>query len=107
MNKHIHKFDEGEWPFDDPINAIAITTIGVIEKGLPALIISHDQDGDWQVLCGTTTETEDARIVCLGCAYQRDKTIGEMASLPRGWRAWREFVGGPWEKERKEIEGYE
>ena len=38
------------------------------------------------------------------CAYQKDKTIGELADLPLGWTAWRDYVGGPWEREQKPEE---
>jgi hypothetical protein len=101
VERHEHDFPESEWPFADPENVVAISTVQVFRQGLPIRRISHDRDGDWQVLCGTTLDVKDAIVVCLGCAYQRDKTIGELADLPRGWTAWRDQVGGPWEREEK------
>ena len=85
VQQHQHEFPSSEWPFSDPENAATISTIQVIRRGFPILRVSHDLDGDWQVLCGTTVETEDARIICLGCLFQRDRTIGELADLPLGW----------------------
>lgn len=99
VEKHPHRFPESEWPFADPDNVVAISTVQVFRQGFPILRVSHDADGVWQVLCGTTTNTKDAIVVGLGCAYQKDKTLGELADLPRGWTAWRDFPGGPWERE--------
>src|SRR5262245_46472671 len=104
VEAHEHDFPRSEWPFADPENVVAISTVQVFRQRLPILRVSHDHDGDWQVLCGTTQDTKDAIVVCLGCAYQRDKTIAELADLPRGWTAWREYVGGPWKREQKPPE---
>jgi hypothetical protein len=67
-------------------------------QGHPVLAVSHDEDGDWQFLCGTTLRSEDCKLVCLGCAFQRDFSLAEIADLPRGWQAVRDHVGGPWER---------
>ena len=83
---------------------MAISTVQVFRQGFPILGVSHDYDGGWQVLCGTTSDAKDGIVVCLGCAYQKDKTIGELADLPLGWTAWRDRVGGPWEREQKAEE---
>jgi hypothetical protein len=104
VEDHPHSFLPSEWPFSDPPNVLAISTTKVFDENLPILRVSHDYDGDWQVLCGTTTEIEYALVVCLGCAFQRDMSIGELADLPRGWTAWRDYVGGPWDREQKELE---
>ena len=103
MEKHSHDFSDDEWPFDDPQNLAVLTTVPVLE-GAPVLLVTHDHDGDWQVLCGTTNEPEDGRIVCFGCAYQRNRSIAELADLPRGWRAWREDANAPWTREQKKLE---
>jgi hypothetical protein len=104
VDDHPHLFDRNEWPFDDPTNAFAITTVRVLEDGYPVLRVSHDEDGDWQILCDTTVDIDDARVVCLGCAYQRDKTIGQLHDLPKGWTAIRDYIGGPWYRAEKEEE---
>jgi hypothetical protein len=106
MEDHTHDFSDDEWPFNDPQNLAVFTTIRVLE-GAPVLLVTHDHDGDWQVLCGTTNDSKDARIVCFGCAYQRNRVIGELADLPRGWRAWRDDVKSPWIREMKELEDEE
>lgn len=91
---HTHAF--ANWPFDDPINTAAFTTRPVLEQGVPVLLVSHDEDGDWQFLCGTTTELDDCKIVCLGCAFERDPTLAEVADLPLGWMAERDALGDEW-----------
>ncbi len=88
-----------EWPFADPRNTAAITTRQVVEQGAPILLVTHDaDDGAWQVLCGTTTDTDDARVVGLGRLYDRDSSIGARADLPLGWRAWRASPAEPWQR---------
>src|ERR1700760_4903149 len=104
MDTHPHSFSITDWPFEDPPNVAAISTRPVIEEGHPVLLVTHDEDGDWQILCGTTNETADGCVVCLGCAFERDRSIGELADLPRGWRAWRGSTTSPWQRDIKELE---
>jgi len=102
---HSHSFGSDEWPFDDPENVAAITTVHVLEGRLPILLVTHDEDdGTWQVLCGTTNEPAEGRVVCLGCLYQKDPSIRDVADLPRGWRAWRDTISSPWQRERRPVE---
>jgi len=104
MTSHPHTFAPSEWPFSDPTDVAAITTRPVLEEGHPILLVTHEDDGDWQVLCGTTNDSADGRVVCLGCLFIRDRSIGELADLPRGWRAWRDSVTSAWQREQKEPE---
>ena len=101
---HTHPFAASEWPFADAVNTLTISTKRVIDEGYPTLLVTHDEDGDWQVLCGTTNESADGLVMCLGCLFQRDQSIGELADLPLGWRAWRDSLGAPWQREAKEPE---
>ena len=104
VKSHQHTFLDQEWPFADPVNAVAISTVKVFRQNYPILRVSHDLDGDWQVLCGTTVESKDGMVVCLGCAFQIDRSIGELADLPLGWHAWREKVGTPWIREESDVD---
>jgi hypothetical protein len=91
---------DGLWPFADPPNVITITTRQVLDDGLPILLVTHDaDDGCWQVLCGTTDDPDDGRVVGLDCVYAIDPSIGLLADLPLGWRAWRESPTTPWVRE--------
>ena len=88
------------WPFDGPPNTTTITTRQVLEEGHPVLLVTHDaDDGCWQVLCGTTDDPADGRVVGLDCAYELDPSIGELADLPLGWRAWHASPDAPWQRE--------
>lgn len=104
VEKHNHEFDPNLWPFQDPINAAVISTKQVFNQNFPILRVCHDSDGDWQILCDTTNDTDDGIVVCLGCAYEKDKTIGELHDLPLGWAAWRETDSSEWIREEREIE---
>ena len=99
---HTHRFDPSEWPFADPMNTTAFSTSRVFGDNFPILLVTHDVEGDWQILCGTTNDPADALVVCLGCAYERDRTIGALADLPRGWMAWRDTADAPWIRGSKE-----
>jgi hypothetical protein len=77
----------------------------LLEETLPVLLVSHDTDGDWQFLCGTTNRTEDGRLVSLGCIFERDRTLASVADLPEGWRASRAAVGADWCREKSGENG--
>ncbi len=104
VHAHPHRFEKWEWPFSDPENAVAFSTVRVFRENYPMLLASHDENGDWQFLCDTTTDPKDIFVVCLGCAFERDRTIGELANLPLGWTATREYVGAPWFREQSPPE---
>jgi len=88
-----------EWPFADSINTATITTRQVLLDGHPVLFVSHDSDGNWQILCGTTTDATDALVISLGEALQRDRSIASLADMPRGWSARRRSPEDPWTRE--------
>ena len=88
------------WPFHEGKNRATFTTRLVLEQNLPILLVSHDEDGDWQFLCGTTNRPEDGRIVSLGCIFEQDQTLGEVADLPEGWMASRLEIGAEWSREQ-------
>jgi hypothetical protein len=85
------------WPFTDPPNVPALTTVHVLDGRLPIRLVTHDEDdGTWQVLCGTTDEPADSRLVEFEKLYAQDPSIGQLADLPLGWKAWRESPDSPW-----------
>jgi hypothetical protein len=98
MNSHTHNFAESEWPFNEPINTGTYCTGRVAKQGFSILHVSHDEDGDWQFLDGTTQEAEECTLLCFGCIFERDRTIGSLADLPRGWMAWRDSPDHKWER---------
>ncbi|MGH2920557.1 MAG: hypothetical protein ACRDKU_00600 [Gaiellaceae bacterium] len=84
------------WPFSDPKERSVYTTRFVLDEGLPILVVSHDPDGEWEFLCGTTDKPKDAREIMLGEVLELDERVGEVADLPVGWRAFRSSAEAPW-----------
>jgi hypothetical protein len=87
------------WPFEDSPDTGVHTTRFVLDEGYPILLVSHDPDGAWQFLCGTTDESKDGRLIDLERVLELDETVRKVADLPRGWRAWRDSSDGPWIQE--------
>ena len=87
------------WPFGDPPDRRVYTTRFVVDKNFPILIVSHDPDGEWEFLCGTTDKPKDAREILLGHVVQLDERLREVADLPVGWRARRSDPDAPWMQE--------
>jgi hypothetical protein len=86
-----------DWPFDQAPNVAAITTRQVMDDNFPILSVVHyADDHSWAFTCGTSNESQDARIVGMGQVSQLDATIFEIASLPPGWGATRAEIGGVW-----------
>jgi hypothetical protein len=83
------------WPFHEGKNLACFTTKQVL-AGSPILLVSHDEEGDWQFLCGTTNEPSECVLVCLREMLARDGTIAQVADLPAGWMAERPNVGAAW-----------
>lgn len=102
MPTHIHTF--AHWPFDDLVDTVTFCTEGVAQRRLPALMVTHDVDGDWQFLDGTSDEPGQPMLVCLGCVFEHDASLAQVADLPRGWSAWRDEAGGEWERWENEYE---
>jgi hypothetical protein len=88
-----------DWPFDQAPNVASITTVGVIERRLPILRVTHyGDDNSWAFLCGTTDADEDGRVIGMGTALSLDPTLRTIADLAPGWTAWRDRVGGTWQR---------
>ncbi len=75
-----------DWPFADPPDTGVFTTQPVLD-GAPVRDVFHDQDGDWQILCGTTLDTEEARIVHFAHLVEMVPPLASLADLPLGWWA--------------------
>jgi len=72
----------------------------VWDKGADVLNVFHDEDGDWQFLCGGDHDDDEAaeriRILCLDHIPARDASINSVSKLPRGGFAVRSSKGEPW-----------
>ena len=73
-----------------------------VHDGAPILYVSHDEEGDWQFLCGGQhgeEAPEDPGLVhCLECTVAGDESVNEVADLEQGAVAFRDSHGGPWER---------
>jgi len=89
-----------DWPFvDDPPNVAVITTRGVVDGTDWIALASLDQDdGDWQFIGSEGPREDQAMVVSLRSVFERDSSIGELADLPLGWRAWRMAPDQPWQR---------
>lgn len=99
---HSHSF--AHFPFDDPVDTAAFCTDAVARRRLYAQKVTHDTDGDWQFIDGGDDPLGEPVLVCLGCVFEHDPTLAGIADLPRGWSAWRDEHGGPWERWEREEE---
>ena len=92
-----------EWPFDQAQNVTAITTRQVLDDGLPVLrVVHYSGDHSWAFTCGTTSQPEDGRVICMASALALDPTLADIADLPPGWGACRAEVGAEWSRYRNE-----
>jgi hypothetical protein len=87
------------WTFQAGRNRAVFTSKRVTRAGRPVLLVVHDEDGDWQFLCGSTNRQKDAQLVSLGHVIDLDPGLAELANLPEGWRASREAAGAAWTRE--------
>jgi hypothetical protein len=88
------------WPFDEPPDLGVLSLRQVFEDDRPILLVSHDEEGDWQFLDGSDApRVEDGVIVCLAQILERDPTVAELSDLPMGWIAWRSAIAQSWTRE--------
>jgi hypothetical protein len=88
------------WPYHVGKSRAVITTGPVLEENRPVVLVTHDQDGDWQFLCGTTNRTEDGRVVSLKSIVEKHPSVLDLVDLPIGWQAIREAPDRPWQRMR-------
>lgn len=66
--------------------------------GAPILHVSHDEDGDWQFLCGGIHSEGGCpgKVGSLHHIISLNPGLRELADLCEGWTATRESVHAPW-----------
>lgn len=91
------------WPFDQPENCAAVTNKDIINDGAPILHVCHDEDDHgWQFIGLEDAKEENIALVCMAEIVKLDPTVMEVAHIPPGWHAWREYVGAEWIIEKYE-----
>lgn len=99
MGSPVNPYSFHSWPFSLPIETGVFTTRQIMEGLEPIREVYHDPDGDWQFPRGTTLDTTDLKLACLGCMFDRDPTICELVELPSCWCAARQIPGDEWLQE--------
>jgi hypothetical protein len=103
VQEHSHNFLPNAWPFADAVNTTAFASVQVLD-GAPILLVFRDHDGEWQFLHGPATEQDECCLICLGCAYDRDRGVGILAGLEPGWMASRSSPTDSWNCEPYESD---
>ena len=89
-------FKKNAFPFRDKPNTAVITCIHVLNQERPILHVIHDEDGDWQFLCGARHDVDEARVIALDEAYDLDPSLGALARLDYGHSADRSDKNSAW-----------
>jgi hypothetical protein len=79
------------------------TTRFVIEDKSPIILVSHDEDGDWQFLSEEGPVESEARVILLGEMIQHDPSILEIADLALGAKAFRDNADCPWRIRKNSV----
>ena len=91
---------KNDWLFPNPQNTLVFTTTYVQSKQYPILEVYHDEDGDWQFMCGTTNTSADGLLVCIGHVLNWDPTLALLHDLEPGHCAIRTEPGKEWKRAR-------
>lgn len=77
--------DLEECAFDQEPNVAAITTVNVLDRDAPILVVTHYlDDRSWAFLCGLTNDEADGRVIAMSTALGLDPALRQIADLPRG-----------------------
>ncbi len=87
---------EVEFKFSEPKNIAVYTSRQVANEDYPVLEVYHDEEGDWQFLCGTTDNPDDAIVYSLEAMLNKDKTLNDLFHLAVGYKAVRETFDSEW-----------
>ena len=98
MKIHPHDLRGEAWPFAESENATTFVCVCVHRRQKPLLRVLHDDDGDWQFLCGDDEHMEETPVIaCLGCMIEREPSLLKVAKLPVDACAGRESETEEWE----------
>ena len=73
-----------KFPFIVKSNTLCFTCCHILNENKRVRYVSHDNDGDWQFLCGEKHSPADARIVSLSEIITLDKNVVELSDLECG-----------------------
>jgi hypothetical protein len=96
FGKEKDKPEKAEFKFSDPENKPCFTCSHVLSKERPILYVAHDDEGDWQFLCGEDHAEDDGKIISLKQAVALDTTVNDLYEMPMGFGAERKTVKDKW-----------
>ncbi|GII59316.1 hypothetical protein Pth03_77050 [Planotetraspora thailandica] len=93
VRRHDFPFPGGTFP----VGLGAVVNRRVASGQSPALVVVHDDENDWLVGDGET-DGDDSNLMVLHISHlvARDPCVGETATLPAGFVAWRSSMSDPW-----------
>ena len=91
-----NKFFSEHNRFKESKNQAVFTCLHITNENKPILCVKHDDEGDWQFLCGCNHITDDARIIALQEVINIDSSVSEVSNLKRGQTAVRESKDSKW-----------
>jgi hypothetical protein len=96
---------KSEFKFTDPEDKAVFTCEHVLNCERPILFVSHDEEGDWQFLCGHNDHTDSSvKIISLKQATELDTTVNELFEMPLSVGAERKSVKDKWQPFRISAE---
>ena len=88
-----------DFKFREKRNLGVYTNRHFLEDGKPILLVTHEDDGDWQFLTGDIVDSSDVRLVALEEMVKMDKTLNAVFNLEYGQRAERDSIGMDWSRD--------
>lgn len=78
----------------------AVVCEHVFKDSRDILLVSHDRDGAWQLLCGKMDCGSHTipRLVGLNHLLERDPSLNGILNLPKGYFSERASIGGLWKR---------
>ncbi|WP_371186150.1 hypothetical protein [Thalassotalea maritima] len=80
-----------------------MTTKFVLNGEQPIVEVLHWDDGGWQFMCNTTDNSDDGRVVCMGCLFDRYPWISEFKELKSGYLAFFDEINNEWSIEKIDV----
>ena len=83
-----------------PLDLGAAIQRTVLTGDEPARVVVHDADGDWAIGDGVNDPNLPGAVVATHIHHivERDPSVGELASMPPGWKAERDEPGEKWRR---------
>lgn len=101
MGIDLEPFRSGKADEANP-GGLVFSTNQIMSDELPLLLVTHDEDGDWQFVHGSETDDlANAALMHVEHVLERYPEIAELADLPPGWIATRSEPGERWQRMRR------